>query len=213
MIDSYSRLPVGKYEEIHRIAEENTADELDRQARILAVLSGLTVKEIYALPITEYKEMVRASRFLEVRALTDEGNLRYRVAKSYRIGDFTLVPVLDFRKLTTAQYVDFQTFAPQVDTYTAALLSVLLVPKGKPYNEGYDIEAVQAAIREGLSVADAAAVIAFFFISSRRLIEDTLNFSAAEARRMGDKTTAEKITKVRGLLSRISGVGSPTWIP
>ena len=111
MIESYSALPVGKYEEIIRISRDTALEEVDRQARILAVLTGLSADDILHLPIQDYKGLVRRSRFLESEALGDPGNIRTAIARTYKLRDFTLVPVTDFRKLTVAQYVDFQTFA------------------------------------------------------------------------------------------------------
>ena len=207
MIDSYRRLTVGQYEEIQAVDKRTDLEDLDKQVKILSVLSGRPEGDILRLPIPEYREAVRRSRFLEVSAL-DKAGLRPAIAKSYRLGDLVLIPVTDFRKVTTAQYVDFQTFAPVVDDQPAALLSVLMVPKGKGYNEGYDIGDVQRAIREHLTLADAAAVIAFFLLSSRTSIEASLNSLERLARKTKDRTMQDRLTKIRTLFPG-SGAGSP----
>lgn len=207
MIDSYRRLTVGQYEEIQALCKRKDLEDLDIQVKLLAILSGRPEGDILRLPIPEYREAVRRSRFLEVSALEKAG-LRPAVAKSYRLGDMTLVPVTDFRKVTTAQYVDFQTFAPVVDDQPAALLSVLMVPKGKAYNEGYDIGEVQRIIRTSLTLADAAAVIAFFLLSSKTSIEASLNSLERLARKEKDRTMEDRLTKIRRLFPQ-SGDGSP----
>ena len=59
------------------------------------------------------------------------------VAKKYILGTFELIPCRDFRKVETGQYIDFQTYAPDLDNRLVEFLSVILVPKGHRYNDGY----------------------------------------------------------------------------
>lgn len=204
-IDSFSRLPVGKYEELVRLSRRDDIDELEKQLRRLSILSGLPEAEILHLPIADYKAMVRRSAFLEGTYDT-----RPVAAKSYRLGPWELVPVTDARKLETCQYVDFQTFSADTDGNVAALLSVLLVPRGHRYNEGYEITEVQDAIREGLMMDTAAGVVAFFLTSSVKSIGDFLNLSEAEVKTLPDGERKEKmqkiITTLRGILNR-NGAG------
>ena len=158
IIDSFNRLPIGKYMEIQAIAKDESLEEIERQAQILSVLTGETEDEILHLPIVEYKELVAKSQFLNPE------NIKYHpVAKKYIAGGYELIPVRDFRKLETCQYIDFQTFAPDLDNRLVEFLSVILVPKGHRYNEGYDILDVQKAIREDMSIADGTSVAGFFF--------------------------------------------------
>ena len=139
------------------MCKDESLEEIDRQVKILSILSDMPEEEILHLPILKYKEMVVASRFLE-----DVDKSRHKAARLYIVGDWQLVPTLDYRKMETAQYVDFQTFAPMVETHMAELLSCLLVPVGCRYNEGYDILEVQQALKDNLSVTDALSLSACF---------------------------------------------------
>ena len=191
IIDNYRRLPIGKYEEICRLCKDEELDELDRQVKIISVLSDLSEDEVLNLPIVEYKEMAERTKFLNEMSERDAA----RVASSYNVGGFNLVPVTDVRKITTAQYIDFQEYAKGGDENLVEILSCMLVPKGMKYNNGYDVVDVQRAIRENMSVADVLALTAFFLASYRNLTRDFLNYSKEEARRIPDPENREKILK------------------
>ena len=157
IIDNYNRLTLGQYMEIQEISRDESLEDIDRQTRILSVLTGVAEEEILHLPIAEYKELVVKATFLNPE------NINYHpVARKYILGDFELIPTRDFRKLETCQYIDFQTYAPDLDNHLVEFLSVILVPKGHRYNDGYDIIEVQRAIREEMSVADGVTLAGFF---------------------------------------------------
>lgn len=206
-IDNYKSLPLGKYLDICQVCKDESLEEIDRQVKILSILSDMSEEEILHLPIAKYKEMVAASRFLE-----DVDKNRHKASRLYIVEDWQLVPTMDYRKMETAQYVDFQTFAPLVETHMAELLSCLLVPVGCRYNEGYDIIEVQQALKDKLSVTDALTLSAFFLTRYRKLIKDSLNSCKQEIRLMKDKTKMrqmeERIKSLETLLGT-NGDGLP----
>ena len=205
MITNYKSLPLGKYLDICQVCKDESLEEIDRQVKILSILSDMPEEEILHLPIPKYKEMVVASRFLE-----DVDKSRHKAARLYIVGDWQLVPTLDYRKMETAQYVDFQTFAPMVETHMAELLSCLLVPVGCRYNEGYDILEVQQALKDNLSVTDALSLSAFFLTRYRGLIKDSLNYCRQEIRTIKSESKrmqiGERIKSLESLM-RTSGDG------
>ena len=188
IIDSYNKLTLGKYMEIQEVSRNESLEDIDKQVQILSILTGMAEEEILHLPIQDYKELVAKSGFLNPE------NINYQpVAKKYLLGKFELIPCRDFRKIETCQYIDFQTYAPDLDKYLVEFLSVILVPKGHRYNEGYDILEVQKAIREEMSVSDGVSLAGFFLTWCRKSIKDSLNYSKQEAMRIKDKTKREEI--------------------
>ena len=206
IIDNYNRLTLGQYMEIQEISNNESLEDIDKQVQILSVLTGMAGEEILHLPIHEYKELVAKSAFLK------PGNINFHpVAKKYILGGFELIPCRDFRKIETCQYIDFQTYAPDLDHHLVEFLSVILVPNGHRYNEGYDILEVQKAIREEMSVSDGISLAGFFLTWCRKSIVASLRYSKKEAMKIKDKTKREMIIKrieEQERLLEISGDGS-----
>ena len=181
IIDNYRDLPIGLYLEICDIDRREDLEDINKQVSIISVLTGMAEEDIYNLPLEEYRQLAAKSQYLrhpyEGEVLT---------AKNYIVGKFTLVPIEDYRKITTAQYIDFQTFAKDAERNIVEILSCMLIPKGKKYNQDYDVIEVQNALREHLCVADALSLLAFFFVQYRQSIKDSLTYSREMAMRLRD---------------------------
>lgn len=215
MIANYQDLTLGAFLRLYAIPDD--MEPLDRQVAILAVLSGCTEDEILALPLAEYTSRVRLSRFLD-------NELPQRIPqRSYKCGDFTLVPVRDFKTITTAQFVDFKTFADQAGKdsdklggMTAELLSCMLTPKGHTYCDDYDPVDVQNAIRENMRADDAVALSAFFLARWMRYSGRILASSRRLAARSKRKDLLRKIGQLRAMRKNLltpsptAGAGSPS---
>lgn len=203
IIDNWRNLPVGKWLEILEFSRDENVDALEQQVKTIAILTGLTEDEVLALPIMEYKSLAGKTKFLEKEY---EGKLQ--IAKSYGLNGMELIPVKDFSKITTAQYVDYQTFSKEGDMYLVQTLSTLLVPKGKKYNDGYDMDAVQQAIRDNLSVADVVSLYAFFLTKWVKSIKDSQTYLDKEIKKIPNKLMREKLMKqVQEMRSKTNGVG------
>ena len=203
-IDNYRDLPVGKYEEIVRLCNEEMT-EVDRKVAILSILTGKTEDEILKLPLPTFTEYSAKSRFLEKEC---PENLIPGVSRAYHLGGFVLLPVTDIRKITAAQFIDFQEFSKQKETKMVEMLSCFLVPRGMDYGEGYDVLEVHQTIREGMSVAEMLALIAFFFgkfiKSSRRIT----TYSIRMMRKKDPEKAKEMEAKYKEMVdSVIDGVG------
>lgn len=205
IIDNYRDLPIGKYLDILELSKDESVDALEQQVKTISILTGLTEDEVLALPITKYKELAGKTKFLEKQY---DGNLR--VAKSYGLAGMELIPVKDISKISTAQYVDFQTFTKEGDKYIVESLSTLLIPKGKKYNEGYEIADVHKAIRENLSVADVLSLSAFFLTLLVKSIKDFRTYSIKEIQKVSNKEMREMLMEKMQRVTHLqtSGGGS-----
>ena len=206
IIDNYRDLPIGMYLDICEIDRRTDIDELNKQVQIISMLTGESEEDIYNLPLEEYQVLAAKSFYL--RKPYDGEVL---VAKMYKCGGWDLIPIEDFRKITTAQYIDFQTFSKGGESKVVEILSTMLIPKGKKYNQDYDIVELQKVLREHLSVVDALTLFAFFFVQYNQLIKDSLICCREEAMKIKDKAqrmkTLKKIQETEDLLMR-SGGGS-----
>lgn len=208
IIDNYRDLPYGKYEEIVRLCETEMTD-VDRKVAVISVLTGKTEDEVLRLPLDVFTRYSAATRFLEAEC---PENLIPAVSKTYPVGGFILVPVAEMRKVTAAQYIDFQTFAEDRDHRAVEMLSCFLIPRGCDYNDGYDVLDVHRAIRDEMSVATVLSLLAFFFKSWAKSIRATLTCSMRAAKRIKDPATRkEKMAEIQRLLDSLTaGDGSPT---
>ena len=210
MIDSYDKLPVGKYLDCLAVAKDYDGE--DRNLRLLSILSGKSLDELMDRPFVEVGADMKRAAFLAAEPVPG------RTRKTYRLGPFELVPTLDYKRITTAQYVDFQGFTkdPGEDGRVVEVLSCFLVPRGHGYCDGYDPAGVQDAIRGHLSVTDAVSLYAFFFERYRRSMRLTLTSSARVLKRLPETEGTARLRTVWTTLataSRIDGDGSRTWTP
>lgn len=202
MIDTYDRLPIGRYMDIVRISRDEDMDELDRQVAIVSILSGMVTDEVLALDLASFSELSLRTSFLNRDA--KEGS----VAGSYRLGKLELERVKDFRGLTAGQYIDFQQYCRN-GAEIVDLLSVILIPKGHKYNDGYDTDAVRKAIGDYLTIPEALALQSFFFRSSRELIESSLSCWEEEIKRMPKAKRIEVLTELERIRASVpAGAGS-----
>ena len=205
IIDNYRDLSIGMYLDICEIDRREDIEELHKQVQILSLLTGEAEEDIYNLPLEDYKYLASKSAYLQKPY---DGEVL--IAKVYHVGKWELIPVQDFRKITAAQYIDFQTFSKEGEKRIVEILSTMLVPKGKKYNQDYDIVELQMDIRKYLSVVDALTLFAFFFVQFNKLIKDSLISCKEEAKQIPDKKKREKILKelerTEALLAK-NGVG------
>lgn len=209
IIDNYNRLPVGKYQEILGISQDENLDGIDKQAGIISVLTDIPVEDILDLPIAEYSELAAKTKFLE----GDCRGITSRIRKDYQLGQMVLVPVIDHRKISMSQYVDFQEYAKGGEKNLVQVLSCLMIPKGKRYNQDYDVIEVQNAIRDYMSVADVLSLTAFFLTSFKELMLNSLTCLRQEAMRIPELERRQMMLqwiKEQEDLLRTGGDGLPT---
>lgn len=204
MITNYEALDLGRYMKIDRILR-TPAEEIDKQVRIVAILSDKTEKEVLTMPLAEYTALAVKASFLGTKCPHKEMD-----GSPVEVGGMHLVPTSDFTKITTAQYVDFQTFARDFPSTIPELLSCFLIPDGKDYNEGYEIADVQKAVRE-MTLPEALGLTAFFFKRYNASIADSLTSLEKEARRNPKmKEEMMRIRKMAETALQTIGVGLPT---
>lgn len=202
IIDNYDRLPLKKYKEIADIVNNSPLDDLDRQVAIVSVLSGMSTQKVLALDLATFSALSLRTTFLNREAKAGS------VAESYRLGGLELVRVKDFRSLTAGQYIDFQRYckngADLVD-----LLSVILIPEGHRYSDGYDMYKVRSAINNHLTIPQVLGLQDFFFRSSQRLIESSLSSWEAAIRKMSGTKRKETMKELQRIQASVpAGVGS-----
>lgn len=177
MIDNYNKLTIGKYLELVEIIEDDTLADIDRNVEIIALLDDKEVDVIYDLPLTEFNEKIQMTSFLY------EEPKPLQVSTVYKLGDMELEACLNLNDLTTAQFIDYQTYVKD-NSKLVELLSVFLIPKGHKYNKDYDIVEVQKVIRDNMPVTQAMGLSAFFLLLSKSLLKASLTYSIKKLKKM-----------------------------
>lgn len=207
----YDELPLGTYLRVLDAAAEEGLDDIERNTAILAALAGVDGDTLLDLPLEEYAALSARARFLEWEPE------RRKPSGVCVAGEFRLVPVDDMRRVTAAQYIDFQTFARGGARKMPELLSCMLVPEGRRYGEGYDVLLVQQALRDHLPVTDALGACDFFLRSFQKSMRRILISSAAEAMAAAPtgrarRSLAKETARLLAALRR-AGAGSPASTP
>ena len=198
IIDSYEKLPLGLYLEILKINDDPGMDDLSRQCAIISILTGLKESDVLQLPLSDYAACAACLSFLSV----DVPQPRRSIGKSITIGNRKYTLAQNPAKITTAQFVDFRTYAGTWKDGirpVAELLSSLMVPEGKRYGEGYEIEDVQTDIRENMDTITAFALCAFFLTSWRRYLKASLFSLIGPLKRLKRKG---KVTEAEALMTQ-----------
>ena len=199
MIDNYTNLPLGLYLDIDAVLQSD-AEDIDKQVRIIALLDGTTPEAVLALPLKDYSAKAAATDFL--RHDCPPISAPSRVIS----GDLVLIPTKDFTNITTAQYVDFQTFSKGGTAKLPELIAVLLVPEGRNYNDGYDVAQVVRVVRD-LPLPVALGLSAFFFGQLVQSIQASLTSLELAAKSLPKRRRVELERKAEDLQGILRGVG------
>lgn len=186
MINDYEHLPIGKYLQILELAKVE-----DNDLAIVAALSGRTEDELLNMPLTEYRTLADAAGFLFLQPSPAKAR------DSYEVGGMRLRLTRKAKYITTAQYIDFKEYAKAGEADICRYLAIILVPEGKAYNDGYDVDEVCEAIRTELPTTDALGVRDFFLGRLERLTADSLTSSRRMAARLKDpEKRTEMMTRI-----------------
>ena len=209
--NKWSEISIKKFDEISDILSSmknfNDDEALEININLLSILCDVSVDEIEDLPLTEFSKLVKQTEFLKEMPKVD-------IKDSYVINGKKYVLCANVSKMTTAQYIDYQTLIKNADKNVKELLSVFLIPKGKKYGE-YDLDEVINDIYNYFPIADARAVSFFFTLVLQSLTKATLisleRRTKKELKKAKTKEEKEKIEMLLGTI-RLSKDSLPNGI-
>lgn len=152
-------ITIEKHKQIQRLLKENNVEDMQEiQAELLAIYADTDIDTIMSYPLTKYHKLVE--RFY-ADYFTDFSKAEPAIKDKYTAGDMVLVPMLDFTQITVAQMMDFSVLSTDPIENIEKLLAIFLIPKGKKYNDGYDLMEVQKAILK-MDFNELSPLLAFF---------------------------------------------------
>lgn len=152
-------ITIEKHKQIQRLLTDgNTEDMQAVQAELLAIYADTDADAIMSYPLTKYHKLLES---FYNDYFTDFSKAEPKIKDKYTAGDMVLVPMLDFTQITVAQMMDFSVLSTDPVENIEKLLAIFLIPKGKKYNDGYDLMQVQKAIL-GMDFNQISPLLAFF---------------------------------------------------
>ena len=194
METGWYNVTLGEFAEIRGILKDEGRSPEDRQIALAALLQGVTEDELLNMPL----ESARGA--FELAASLNEKPKRARVRKVYFVDGWEL-RVTETKDTSVAQWVDFQTYARDMENKLVDVLSVVLVPKGKRYNEDYDIDKLKDALRRDMRVPDALAVCFFFQKRWLRSMMRSLNYLVGLMTVRGERELRTRALRTRAEVS------------
>lgn len=136
--------------------------------RCIAICLGITYEEVLKMKpddVNEYSSQLQG----KMNKRNFFKNIHLSCPKKINLNGQDYKINYDLDKINMAQYVDFQMYvAENIDIENInKILSVFVIPKGKEYNEGYDVEDLQDTIYNYMPVGIASEIC--FFLKKQLL--------------------------------------------
>ena len=189
-----------KYWQIIDILQSDE-DDITKQAELIATIEGISVDEVLNMPIQESAQKVKSLAFLNEFQMKE-----YRSLKTQAMGGKTYDVINDMSKLTTAAFIDYQTYTKLSfrDAYDK-ILSCFIIPAGFTYNDGYDVAEVQKVIRENLSWPEVQSMLHFFLKRYAKSFMRSRQFLIKEIKKEKDQMKREELqSKVKDMDLQLS---------
>ena len=152
-------ITIEKHKQIQKLLKDNNIEDMQAvQAELLAIYADTDTDTIMSYPLTKYHKLLEK---FYADYFTDFSKAEPAIKDKYTAGDMVLVPMLDFTQITVAQMMDFSVLSTDPVENIEKLLAIFLIPKGKKYNDGYDLMEVQKAILK-MSFNELSPLLAFF---------------------------------------------------
>lgn len=158
------------------ITDDETLNNINKEIAMLAVLCECDEDEIAGISKNEFVRLSNECNFLYEMP-------KVKITDKYVINGKKYEVFLSLRDMNMSQYIDFQTFYKDTNKYFKELLAIFLLPVGKKYGEGYNIEEVIDDIGNHLSIVDANSILFFFVIAYRSLTKVMLNYSIKQMKK------------------------------
>jgi len=183
--NDWSVITLKEFEQIDQILHSDIPADY-KAVNLLSVLSGEEVSLFENMPLGQFTQLTKVLDFL-----TKEMP-KVKVKDSYVINGRKYVVKADIPSISTAQYIDYQTYMREQPVDLQKVISVFLIPEGHEYNDGYKIEEVLSDIHDML-IMDAQALGFFIQKQSGLFILVTRDYLSSQMRKM--KIPKDKISE------------------
>lgn len=200
--NDWSVVTLKEFEQIEQILHADIPADY-KAVNLLSVLSGEEVGLFENMPITQFSQLVKILDFLTTE-MPD-----VKVHDSYTVNDHKYIVRAEIPSISTAQYIDYQTYMREKPIDLQKVVSVFLIPERHNYNDGYKIEEVLADI-DDMRIVDVKA-LGFFIVKQSLLYTIVLeNYLSEQMKKMKIPKTKieEDLTPLKSLESYLMSLES-----
>lgn len=196
----WSNIDVKTFKEIQDYLSTTQDGNIEQSVHLLSLIEGKDEDTYFSMPINKLTEEFGKLKFMESTPQAAQ------VKNTYKINGTEYVLTTNLQEMTVAQYIDYQVYIKNPQQYMQEMLTVFLIPKGKKYNEGYDV-AEAAKDMGNLPIEDAYGISFFLTVLLQSLTKVTtssaLRKMLKELKKVKDETKRRAI--IAGMQAIING--------
>lgn len=192
---SWRDVSINEYFELKEKLEDIT-EPTDEIIIKIAFANNITEDDVWNKNINEFQKLKSSIKWME--SFNIDQNVKF---KTIKLEDEKYNIDTNLQNFTVAQYIDFQTFYSQRKTNERLLgniLSCFIIPKGKQYNDGYDISELINKINNNLDIMTANEIMFFFlkqYLLSIQVLANYFNWKMRKLKRKYKKNK-EKVMEI-----------------
>lgn len=196
----WNDIDVKTFKEIQDYLSTTKDGSIEQSVHLLSLIEGKDEDTYFSMPINKLTEELGKLKFMESTPQAAQ------VKNSYKINGTEYVLTTNLQEMTVAQYIDYQVYIKNPQQYMQEMLTVFLIPKGKKYNEDYDV-AEAAKDMGNLPIEDAYGISFFLTVLLQSLTRVTtssaLRKMLKELKKVKDETKRRAI--IAGMKAIING--------
>lgn len=191
---------VETYKKIQEYLTSTNDGNIEQSVHLLSLIEGKDEDTYFNMPINKLTEEFGKLKFMECTPTAAQ------VKNTYEINGTEYVLTTNLQEMTVAQYIDYQVYIKNPQQYMQEMLTVFLIPKGKKYNEDYDVAAAAKDMGK-MAITDAYGISFFLTVLLRSLTKITtssaLRKMMKELKKVKDETKRKAI--IMGMQAIING--------
>lgn len=193
--NTWDEINIRTYKKLMELSND-VEDVIDTEIGIISILCDCSEDDILNLQIPEYQKLRNQAQWIMKKP-----DVKPYAPKSIKLNSEYDV-YYDVSKLTTAQYIDFQSYLKQndMDKYLTHILSVFIVPKGKEYGE-VPMEEVLDDLESNISIKMALSMCFFFITEYLTLMKLTLNCLESRMKKTKNQELQKKLKEIHLLIN------------
>lgn len=192
---SWKDVTIDEYFDLCEKLNDDNLTDYEKIIIKIAFITGKSEDEIWNLSWQDFRNLQVESLWMEEFKLKE--NVKFNTieinGEKYSIDT-------NLQNFTVAQYIDFQTFFPKRKDNPRTIGNILacfIIPQGKKYAEGYNIQELVDNINSNLDIMTANEIMFFFlkqYLISIRAIANYFNWILKRMKRKAkDKNLIEKL--------------------